>query len=647
MKSKINFSRRLAFLLVALGGLLILSDAQAGGTWAPLVNGPPTGVNSTMLLSDGTVFTYDGGGNCNKLTPDIHGSYVNGTWTAMTPMFDARLFFASALLTNGNLFVAGGEYGAGHDHAELYDTLNNTWTKIPDPVPGVGFSDAIGKVLPNGNVLVAPVSQFGGNVIYNVVSNNWQTAASAANQNETCWTKLANDNIITIDTGSVNTEHYVPSLNIWVADGALPVPLYGYGAELGAGFLLPNGKAFYIGGTTNTAIYTPGATVTSAGSWVASAGMPNNLGAVDAPAAMMVNGKILCNLGPVGGFNGPCNFYEYDYTTDSFTAVGAPGGGSTYGGAPFGTSMLDLPDGSVLFVGGQNSGSLFIYTPDGTPLAAGKPVINSISGNPNGSYHLMGVGLNGISSGAAYGDDEQMDSNYPLVRMTNTVSGNVYYARTFNWSSTSVMTSNRVLTTEFSLPANLPAGNYSLVVVANGNASTATNFTYAPPPAPTNLTGIAGNAQATLSWNSVSGATSYNVKVLTTISPLRYTTVATVTGNSCTNFGLVNGRNYYYVVSAISAGGEGTNSASLLLVPFGPPPAPTSLTAAGIPQSYVNSPLINLTWTASLGATNYNLKRGTVHNGPYTNLASATSSPFADTNILVGKAYYYVVSAVG
>jgi len=65
-----------------------------------------------------------------------------------------------------------------------------------------------------------------------------------ANQNETCWVKLPNDTIITIDTGSTNTEHYVPSLNSWVTDGNLPVPLYGYAAELGAGFVLPNGKVF-------------------------------------------------------------------------------------------------------------------------------------------------------------------------------------------------------------------------------------------------------------------------------------------------------------------------------------------------------------------------------------------------------------------
>ncbi|HZI32803.1 MAG TPA: kelch repeat-containing protein, partial [Candidatus Binatia bacterium] len=478
--------------------LLMLSLAQcesrAAGTWAALASAPPTGVNHAMVLSDGTILTDNGNGDCCRLTPDIHGSYRNGTWTRLASMNNSRMFFASSVLTNGNVFVAGGEYGAGRRHAELYDPLNNAWTKIPDPIPGPAFSDAIGKILPNGNVFVAPVSKFGGCLIYNVVANTWQAAASAANQNETCWVKLANDTIITIDTGSVHTEHYVPSSDTWVTDGDLPLPLYGYGAELGAGFLLPNGKVFYIGGTTNTAIYTAGATPNSAGSWAASATIPNGLGAVDAPAAMMVNGKVLCVLGPADGFNGPCSFYEYDYTADTFTQVGAPGGGSTYGSsAPFGTSLLDLPDGTVLFIGGQNSQSLYVYTPDGTPLAAGKPVINNITENADGSYHLTGTGLNGITEGAAYGDDEQMDSNYPLVRMTNGVSGNVYYARTYNWNSTSVQTGSRVIATEFILPQNLPAGTYSLVAEANGNPSAPRTFTYSPPGVPGGLTAVSGS----------------------------------------------------------------------------------------------------------------------------------------------------------
>ncbi|HWY30220.1 MAG TPA: kelch repeat-containing protein, partial [Candidatus Acidoferrum sp.] len=488
------------------------------------------------------------------------------------------MFFSSQLLTNGNLWVAGGEDGKGGSSSELYNPLNNTWTLIPPPATGYpDFSDSISEILPNGNTLVPPVYLSTVCLVYNVTSDSWQTAASCrASQDEADWVKLPNDNIVTIDAFSQNSEHYIPSLNEWVADGTLPAPLYDSNlGEIGTGHLLPNGKVFYIGSTTNTAIYTPGATVTSAGSWVAASGIPNGLGAADAPAAMMVNGNILCCLGPSATYNGPCSFYEYDYTVNTFTQVSAPGGGTTLGNtAPFGTSMLALPDGTVLFIDGQNGSTLYVYTPDGTPLAAGQPVVNGINGNADGSYTLTGTGLNGISEGAAYGDDEQMNGNYPLIRMTNNVSKNVYYARTFNWNSTSVETGSRVVTTDFNLPENLPAGTYSLVVTAVGNASEPQTFTYSPPAVPAGLSAASGsNDFVSVQWNSSPGATSYAVKRALNSSDY-FATIATVFSTNYTDARLTNGLTYYYKISAVGGGGPSSDSAAASATPAGPPIIP-------------------------------------------------------------------------
>src|SRR5579884_1635800 len=565
--------------------ILLLQDCalMASGTWTALATKPPTSVNNCLLLSDGTVLAINGSGVCCTLTPDIQGSYINGTWTRVAAMNYGRLFYASQLLTNGQVFVAGGEYGSGHDHGELYDPLNDVWTRIPDPIPAVGFSDAISDMLPNGNVLLAPVGEFGGCLIYNAAMNTWQTAASTKNQNEVCWVRLPTDSILTIDAGSQNTRHYVPSLNQWISDGTVPAVMYSSNEELGPGFLLPNGSVFYIGGTTNTAIYTPGNTVTNSGSWVAGPVMvfgTNFLGALDAPAAMMVNGRIICDLGPASG-GGPCSFYEYDYISNAFTAINAPNGGSTYGGAPFENSMLCLPDGSVLFVGGQDSKSLYIYTPDGLPLAAGQPAINSVTENGDGSYHLTGTGLNGISAGAAYGDDEQMQSDYPLVRLTNNSSGYVYYARTYNWNNVSVQTGSKVVTTEFTLPQNLPAGSYSLVTVANGNASAPVTFTYMPPAVPGGLTATSSNAFVALRWSAVPNAIAYNLK-RATASTGYFTTLATVSGLAFTNTGLTNGLAYYYKVAAIGSGGASSDSTAVSAMPLGAPqiPGATSVSLA-------------------------------------------------------------------
>ena len=130
--------------------------------------------------------------------------------------------------------------------------------------------------------------------------------------------------------------------------------------------------------------------------------------------------------------------------------------------------MLDLPNGEILFTDGGSQ--LYVYNPDGSPLSAGQPTIYNITQNGNGSLHITGTLFNGISQGAAYGDDAQMDSNYPLVTFTDG-SGDVSYGRTYNWSATSVSTGFLEVSTECAPPSFLVPGNYSVRVIANGNAS--------------------------------------------------------------------------------------------------------------------------------------------------------------------------------
>ncbi len=90
----------------------------------------------------------------------------------------------------------------------------------------------------------------------------------------------------------------------------------------------------------------------------------------------------------------------------------------------------------------------------------------------------------------------------------------------------------------------------------------ALTLTVPPPPAPAGLSATAvSSSQINLSWSAASGATSYNVKRSTT-SGGPYTTVQTgVTGTSFNNTGLNASTTYYYVVSAVNAGGESANSA--------------------------------------------------------------------------------------
>ena len=380
------------------------------------------------------------------------------------------------------MFVAGAEYGAGYLTAEIYNPLLNSWTYIPAPLsllntndtnpPGqqnvAGFSDSESMMLPDGRDLVAPVYPLVGGMtaIYDPNVNTWSAAQSLAQHAEECWVKLADDSILVTDFTKTSSERYIPALNQWIADKDVGFQIWN-GGEMGAGLLLPDGRAFFMGGTGRTALYTPSGN-TNVGTWAAGPNLPTGGLAQDVPAAMMVDGNVLCVFTQPSGTN---QFYEYDYLSNSFTLVTNPVANPN----PF--VMLDLPDGTVLYEDFIN-GQLFVYRPSGFPLASGKPTILSLTANANGSFHLTGTLLNGISAGATQGDDFQMDSNYPLVRLTNNANGNVYYARTFNWSSTSVQASNRVVSTELTVPALVltNGGSFSLVVVANGIASDPITF---------------------------------------------------------------------------------------------------------------------------------------------------------------------------
>jgi hypothetical protein len=476
-----------------------IAGQAVGGTWTRLVRNAPGAVNQLLLLSDGTVMAAAQGSAIGsgwyRLTPDSHGSYINGTWTTLASMQDTRLYYSSAVLRDGRVFVAGGEYGTGFAKSEVYNPLTNSWSAAPISTAQLnpaqqspaaaepqGIYDACSELLPNGNVIVTPVAPrtYGGTLIYNPTTNAWSagpTLFRGGYQAEASWVKLPDNTILTIDPFGVNCERYNPVSNSWINDSNTTNSLYDpVLGEMGPAILLPSGKAFFVGGSGHTAVYTPTGT-TAPGSWMAGPDVPGNLAAPDAPGAMLVTGRVLCAVGPKlyldatnqPVFPTPTSFYEYDPATNAFAVQPAPVGVSD-NIPPYATMMLALPDGNVLY--SHYGADLYVYQPTGTAQTAGRPVVASLAQNADGTYHLTGTGFNGMSVGAAYGDDAQMNTNYPLVRFSG--AGNaVFYARTFNWSSTGVMTGALPVSTEFKLPTVLQTGQFSLAVIANGIASAA------------------------------------------------------------------------------------------------------------------------------------------------------------------------------
>ena len=253
-----------------------------------------------------------------------------------------------------------------------------------------------------------------------------------------------------------------------VTYGPGPAGTYIAPGEIGPSILRPDGTVFWTGAapsgqTAHTAIYHPGASAAVAGSWTAGPDIPNGDNADDSSAALLVNGNVLL----AGKSDG---LYEFNGT--SLTRTVAPPSSAV------GTFLLPLPSGQVLVLTPGQTIRARLYTPTGGPQAGWAPTITSVPTalTRGQTYSLTGTQLNGLSEAAAYGDEFSSPTNYPLVRITNTATGHVVYARTHG-HTLGVATGGALVTTNFDVPAGAETGASTLVVVANGIASASQNVT--------------------------------------------------------------------------------------------------------------------------------------------------------------------------
>ncbi len=465
--------RNLCFTLVAFAGLV---QAQ---TWTPLTNQPTFTASTALLLTDGTVMVQalsaQGSGSRAwwRLTPDITGSYVNGTWTqlASAPSGYGPLYYASAVLPNGDVVVNGGEYNLTNAQVEtnlgaIYSPTANKWEKLAAPTGWPNIGDAASVVLPNGSYMIGNCCT-NAQAILDFTTKTWTiTGTGKADVNsEEGWTLLPDGTVLTVDVSDVpNTERYNPATGSWSTAGKTPVGLEGY-SEIGPALLRPDGTVFATGADGNTAIYTPGPGGAN-GTWTQGPTFPAVNGAqldiADGPGALLPNGNVLVVASP-GAYKTPSYFYVFDGTNLNAIAgtPNAPHNSSFY------YRMLILPTGQVLVTDG--SSDVEIFTGTGSPNPSWAPVISQVPVKlvPAKTYKLSGVGLNGLSQGVAYGDDAQAATNYPIVRITVTATGHVFYCRTANHSSMAVA-SPATVSTQFTVPSGIETGGAELVVVANG-----------------------------------------------------------------------------------------------------------------------------------------------------------------------------------
>ena len=91
----------------------------------------------------------------------------------------------------------------------------------------------------------------------------------------------------------------------------------------------------------------------------------------------------------------------------------------------------------------------------------------------------------------------------------------------------------------------------------------------ATPAAPSGVTATAGNAQVALNWSASATATSYNIyySTITGVTPVNGTKVSGVAATSYTQNSLTNGTPYFFIVTAMNAGGESAPSIQVSATP--------------------------------------------------------------------------------
>ena len=415
--------------------------ASVASQWQPLTNNVPIAYGNPLLMTDGTVIVHNiSAQDWWKLTPDINGSYINGTWSqiASLPAGYGPLYFASAVLPDGRVIINGGEYNFGQfswtNKGAIYSPQLNMWRAIPPPAGWTNIGDASSVVLSDGTYMLADAltnqqallstSSSGG-----ITSLIWAVIGAGkfdANDEEG-WTLLPSGDLLTVDaylgqaTCGSNTELYHAVSGVWTSAGNTPNQLSdcNNSHEMGPQVLRPDGTVVAFGATTSgvahTAIFDSYTTT-----WTAGPDLPtmfgNNYTLADAPAAVLPSGNVLFAASP-GLFAPSVHFFELEMEGGISQVEDTPDAPNI---SCYYVNFLVLPTGQIL---ATDFLTVQIYTPSGTPDASWAPAIASYPGIVvrGTTYQLTGSQFNGLSQGAYYGDDAQGATNYPIVRLVNSV----------------------------------------------------------------------------------------------------------------------------------------------------------------------------------------------------------------------------------
>lgn len=421
-------------------------------------------------------------------------------WTMIAPPFNAAGnwdFIGDSpwtMLPNGHLLL-GEKFSKAM--AEL-DPKTLTWTNVSSHAKDDRFAEEGLALLPDGSVLTVNMQD----------TPYTQRFIPNADPSKSYWVDAGATPAQLPTTGDTNS-----AKNIIYDNGNR---VYHPPGEVGPGMLRPNGTVFWSGAacTIKGPPTDPGACVhyqpiahtaiydIEANSWTAGPDLPSHgdlggEGAGDTWSSLLPNSHVLVQTNPPGitdDHKARANARYASIRSHSARLApeeAAPGAEASAQSCPptaiwrlyefNGTSLIPEPAASmcnnqpsllVLPTGQVMLNLNYVYSSTDTFSNEWRPVITdfrfSNDVNPGGVYEISGMQFTGLSQANTFGDEFQINGNFPLVRITNNATGDVSYAKTFDFSTMGVATGSATVSTKFSVPTNIETGASQLEVVANG-----------------------------------------------------------------------------------------------------------------------------------------------------------------------------------
>jgi hypothetical protein len=442
-------------------------------------------------------------------------SAASQTVTANTITFNEYYELTGCLGDDPSILLSSGKILVGdlvNANTYIYNVASNSWsptgTKVyPDPSDEEGWTRTSEGTIVNYDLFQSIATNGSYAEKYNPKTGLWSGISPSDGTAEGTIPQLSSVTLgyelgpsIRLQDGRVfeigATQHnavYNPIGNTWAAApdtiGTLNGIASPFGADDAPGAILPNGHVIFaadagVSQFTSSGNITAGSAVITgipstailqiywsvngpgipSGAYIVSVNSASSV-TISSPVTATTSGDAI-SWG--GTYSLPTELFEFDPVCNAIHQITSalPDANLPYEGS-YPTRMLILPTGQLLF--SDSSSQLWVYTSEDAPNPFLRPIVTNVNYLGGGKFRLSGLQLDGQSSGAAYGDDDQMDSNYPIIRMADS-HGDVLYARTSNWSKIAVG-EDGLETVDFTPNPEVTPGNYVLIVSGAGISS--------------------------------------------------------------------------------------------------------------------------------------------------------------------------------